>query len=337
MSLLSDFLLKQGVVCAAVTPEDYRKDHEAPGPDYAAPMYDLEKMYPKDVYTGRGHEYANSPEERDGLYAVSRTHNKPWAPITIYRAVPKDISRAKINVGDWVTTSRAYAKEHGEAHLGGHGAYKILKLIAHARDLYTAGDSLAEWGYYPRPATPEEERQVHAIRDNSARERLQRAANGEKLISINKYPDDAYYGKEPEFFQKMLDDEYQATTAVDTIPDTTDITAAVNYQDDTDYATEHTELTKLGLIFGQPQSKNDGIQVTYKGHTLQIRPEPKEVELSPAVPASRGRKHVPASVKNVPGYAVTGITPNGNVTHVLRAEDADKWLRGLKAHWDSKQ
>ena len=621
MSLLSDYLNARGVICVAITEEeDYHGEHKAPSTD-DAPLYDLSVVYPDDIYTGRGSDYAQEPSERYGLAEVLRCHNKPWARVQVFRAVPKDIKGAKINPGDWVTLSRQYAKEHGLRSLGGPGKYKILTLNAYARDLYTNGDSLAEWGYNPRPATAEEEAEVSSLREAKDLERIKRASTGEKIISINKYPEDHYYGKPDEFFADLLaqrqataSEEIPDTISIDGVsrpthnskgflihpttqgienfwrwfgdskvvdasgkpdvvyhgvgsagtfkefrkdligsssgndghfgkgfyfsedekeakifseqwrgtgdvlacylritkpftpdteslwsvgkknphlnvpdkipvaidgddvenqlmktnpkagrifhilrthpddawdiikkdnngriplepsskildvlndtieylepgsnrevrefilhdlkgigitpkliyghrhelhmpyltnvgeyggawtkalrgegydgvlggeivvfdesqikavdntgafsPDTTDITAAVNYQDDTDYATEHTELTKLGLIFGQPQSKNDGIQVTYKGHTLEIRPDKKEIELSPAIPASRGRKYVPASVKNVPGYAVTGITPNGSVTNVLRAEDAEKWLRGLKAYWDRKQ
>lgn len=335
MSLLSDYLNARGVICVAITEEeDYHGEHKAPSTD-DAPLYDLSVVYPDDIYTGRGSDYAQEPSERYGLAEVLRCHNKPWARVQVFRAVPKDIKGAKINPGDWVTLSRQYAKEHGLRSLGGPGKYKILTLNAYARDLYTNGDSLAEWGYNPRPATAEEEAELSSLREAKDLERIKRASTGEKIISINKYPEDPYYGKPDEFFTDLL--AQRQAIASEEIPDTIEINAATNYQDDTEYAPDQAELTKLGLIFGQPQSKNDGIQVTYKGHTLEIRPDKKEIELSPAVPASRGRKYVPASVKDVPGFAVTGITPKGSVTNVLRAEDAEKWLRGLKAYWDRKQ
>jgi len=52
-----------------------------------------------------------------------------------------------IGVGDWVTISRAYAKEHGEASL--NGEYRIVSKRVRAKELYTTGDSIHEWGYYP--------------------------------------------------------------------------------------------------------------------------------------------------------------------------------------------
>lgn len=53
----------------------------------------------------------------------------------------------QIHRGDWVTINRDYAKEHGAAQFGSR--YKILKRAVRARDIYTNGDSIHEWGYDP--------------------------------------------------------------------------------------------------------------------------------------------------------------------------------------------
>jgi hypothetical protein len=52
-----------------------------------------------------------------------------------------------INAGDWVTPSRTYAREHGEAAL--RGEYKILSKSVPASHLFTEGNSLSEFGYNP--------------------------------------------------------------------------------------------------------------------------------------------------------------------------------------------
>lgn len=59
----------------------------------------------------------------------------------------EDDSKIKINAGDWVTLSRAYAVDHGEGHL--KGKYKILSKAVPAKELHTDGNSLAEWGWNP--------------------------------------------------------------------------------------------------------------------------------------------------------------------------------------------
>ena len=51
----------------------------------------------------------------------------------------------KINSGDWVTIYRPYAKEHGLSSL--RGKYKILSMTVPAKNLFTDGNSIYEWGY----------------------------------------------------------------------------------------------------------------------------------------------------------------------------------------------
>lgn len=57
-----------------------------------------------------------------------------------------------INPGDWVTINRAYARDHGESTL--LGDYKIISKTVKARDLYTNGDSIHEFGYSPTERQP---------------------------------------------------------------------------------------------------------------------------------------------------------------------------------------
>lgn len=57
-------------------------------------------------------------------------------------------AKTKINQGDWVTICRQYAVDHGDGAL--NGKFKILTKQVHARDLWTDGNSLHEWGYDPQ-------------------------------------------------------------------------------------------------------------------------------------------------------------------------------------------
>lgn len=52
-----------------------------------------------------------------------------------------------LNIGDWVTTVRGYALNHGRSTLGGD--YKIVSKTVKAKDLYTDGNSPYEFGYDP--------------------------------------------------------------------------------------------------------------------------------------------------------------------------------------------
>ena len=51
----------------------------------------------------------------------------------------------KINNGDWVTTSKLYAKEHGQSNLGNN--FKIATKTVKASQLFSDGNSIFEWGY----------------------------------------------------------------------------------------------------------------------------------------------------------------------------------------------
>ena len=53
----------------------------------------------------------------------------------------------RINPGDWVTIVRRYAKEHGQDNL--NNKFRIISKKVKAKDVYTDGNSLAEWGYSP--------------------------------------------------------------------------------------------------------------------------------------------------------------------------------------------
>ncbi len=65
------------------------------------------------------------------------------------RSLPPEEPGAKdtINPGDWVTVNRQYAKEHGESAL--NGEYKIISKKVKAKEVFTNGDSIHEYGYFP--------------------------------------------------------------------------------------------------------------------------------------------------------------------------------------------
>lgn len=63
---------------------------------------------------------------------------------------PSQENPYKINAGDWVTINRSYAVDHGKREFGKN--YKILSKKVKARELFTDGNSIHEWGYDPSPA-----------------------------------------------------------------------------------------------------------------------------------------------------------------------------------------
>ena len=130
--------------------EDYRGQHRPPAPDYGAPLHAVNtNIYPDDVYD-RQHQvqYYGTGDgrlDRQSFAIVNRVRDHPDEPVTIYRAVPKDVTG--INAGDWVTINRDYAQMHLDGPLGGEG--HILSQTVLAGSLFTQGDSIHEWGYWP--------------------------------------------------------------------------------------------------------------------------------------------------------------------------------------------
>ena len=84
---------------------------------------------PRDAALSGSAWYENAERMRDKLLQLSQ--DQP--------------ARLAINNGDWVTLSKEYAKEHGQAAL--NGKYKIVSKKVPARKLFTDGNSVHEFGY----------------------------------------------------------------------------------------------------------------------------------------------------------------------------------------------
>jgi hypothetical protein len=72
--------------------EDYRGGHQAPDRD-GAPLYDLTKIYPDDIYSYKAAEYYGhyggaNPSDARTMSMIQGFRGKPNSPVTIYRAVP---------------------------------------------------------------------------------------------------------------------------------------------------------------------------------------------------------------------------------------------------------
>jgi len=79
----------------------------------------------------------------------SAWYNGAWNDLQALKNMPDKMpEKVQINPGDWVTVNRAYAKDHGESSL--RGGYKIIAKKVKAKDIFTNGDSIHEWGYDPK-------------------------------------------------------------------------------------------------------------------------------------------------------------------------------------------
>lgn len=98
----------------------------------------------------------------------------------------------KINSGDLVTLSKSYAKEHGENNLGGH--YKILTKTVLAKELFTNGDSVNEFGYWKEDDT----KSYYQTRLDTIKTLEQNKANLEKEGFTFWASEDPYFNEEGE-------------------------------------------------------------------------------------------------------------------------------------------
>jgi hypothetical protein len=137
-------------------PEDYRGSHRAPmrSDDVAAPGFDMTVIMPDDIYSAKaaqlyGHTGGNDPMDKNTARLIKMMRGKPDMDVMVFRAVPSDVKSADINRGDWITINRDYAEMHGERVL--RGKYKIVSKMVKAKDIYTDGNSIHEWGYDPAP------------------------------------------------------------------------------------------------------------------------------------------------------------------------------------------
>lgn len=89
-------------------------------------------------------EYINEIHRKNG-YKADTTLGMLYE---IREGIAKNQKGYKINPGDWVTTVKSYAVEHGKAHL--NNDYKVLKKKVKAKDLFTDGNSIYEWGWQPK-------------------------------------------------------------------------------------------------------------------------------------------------------------------------------------------
>lgn len=134
----------------------YRGSHKAPNAKtYGATLDDLTKILPADVYTQQGKQLYGIGDriiDSEWRTAALKAKGKPDAEIEVYRAVPKGVK--EINDGDWVSTSKKYAKDHGENTL--NGEYDIISKKVKAKTLSTEGYPY-EYGYNEVPNFPRQE------------------------------------------------------------------------------------------------------------------------------------------------------------------------------------
>lgn len=123
--------------------QTYAGSHRPASPEYGAPLHDVESMMP-DFYTRPALYQNDRGIDGPSVQAVLRSRYNPEAMVWIYRAVPSGVT--EINIGDWVSTSKFHAQGEAESI---QGRTRILEMRVRAGDLWTEGNSVNEWGYWP--------------------------------------------------------------------------------------------------------------------------------------------------------------------------------------------
>jgi len=134
----------------------YRMQHQPRGPqDGGGRLDDVTaggELFPEDVYSADGLRFYGNPKnlfDRQSHAAILAARDNPEAEITIYRGVPKDVDQ--INAGDWVTLSPEYARIHAADGYGPNGdeAGKVISMKVKVKDVFSDGNDLNEFGYFP--------------------------------------------------------------------------------------------------------------------------------------------------------------------------------------------
>jgi hypothetical protein len=97
---------------------------------------------PKDFYSNpHFYEQMTHAPTAESFNMLQQLRGKPDGVVTLYRAGPKN----ELNPGDWVTLSKKYAEAEAKAE-----GVKVHKFKARAKDIEFAGDSINEFGFFPK-------------------------------------------------------------------------------------------------------------------------------------------------------------------------------------------
>jgi hypothetical protein len=116
-------------------PEEYRGSHTAPTRDYGAPLHNLSQMYPDDIYSSKAAQYYGHgvPYDQKAALIMQQYKDKPDATVTIYRAVPKEMSNAD-------------KAAELDRHMGAYMRRGLLPQDAHIKE----GSKWYDWAYDER-------------------------------------------------------------------------------------------------------------------------------------------------------------------------------------------
>lgn len=124
---------------------DYRMQHKAPTRSGGNPVAaDLSSVF-DDIYGPNALKYNShgAPYDKKAVSIIQSLRGNPNKEVEVFRAVPKGVNN--INDGDWVTTTKEYARDH----IGDSKDYHIISKKVKASEIASDGNSIHEFGYEP--------------------------------------------------------------------------------------------------------------------------------------------------------------------------------------------
>src|SRR5580765_4099193 len=125
----------------------YRMQHRPPDSN-GTPMHDMTHNFPADIYT-HPHYYSDmsDPTAQVAHRQINRVRGNPDAKVHIYRSLPGEHAHQGFRPGDWVSTSKDYARQHGRHAVDPKHDWPVIHTVVRAGDLHTDGDDFREFGY----------------------------------------------------------------------------------------------------------------------------------------------------------------------------------------------
>jgi GNAT superfamily N-acetyltransferase/8-oxo-dGTP pyrophosphatase MutT (NUDIX family) len=178
---------------------DYRMQHQAPDEGYGAPLHDVENMMPG-FYDHPEHYNFGQEDYGTSASKIQSARGNPEKKIRIYRSLPADYAHEGFHTGDWVTTSKHYARQHSMASedRGPEHDWPVISQTVPAKHLHTEGD-VHEWAYNG-PELPEghsvafkggREQEIRQRADGSV-QRVQRKAKSSERQTADTLKDAGY-------------------------------------------------------------------------------------------------------------------------------------------------
>ncbi len=146
----SNILREKSAEKGYVQDDSWKMDHTAPNSNdgYSNSMDKIDRSYGSDgsIYSNKAVYYYGEGRNYDykAISVIKSAKDNPEKMITVYRAVPNNITENRVRNGDWVAIVKEYAIEHGDRTLEN---YRIIENQVPAKHLYSNGDSINEWGY----------------------------------------------------------------------------------------------------------------------------------------------------------------------------------------------